>query len=158
MKIAIVFTSQTGHTEELVLLLSEIILMNEVDVELFRVEQFPILDIDKYAGIVIGTYTWGNGEIPLEMKELYHAFERQNVKHVITGVAGTGDSGYSRFCGAVDEFRNMLYVHTKLAVSLKIEVSTQMKDLDRCIRFVDILLEHLHLKKNEKFFNLKSIG
>lgn len=147
MKIAVVYSSKTGNTEELADLICGLFLQKKVEVSLYRIEHFPMLDINRFDGIVIGTYTWGNGEIPLEMMELYRAFETQAVKGIVTGVIGTGDSGYPAFCGAVDEFRNMLFVHTQLTVTLKIEVTPQKKDLERCQRFVDILLEHIYQQK-----------
>lgn len=147
MKIAIVYSSKTGNTEELAGRICQLFLMKDIRVSLFRIEQFSVQDVSKFAAVVIGTYTWGNGEIPQEMMELYRAFETQDVKQVVTGVMGTGDSGYPKFCGAVDEFKNMLYVHTNLIVTLKIEVSLQMKDIDRCSRFVNIFLEELIQKQ-----------
>ncbi|MFL6561379.1 MAG: flavodoxin domain-containing protein [Bacillus sp. (in: firmicutes)] len=147
MKIAIVYSSKTGNTEELAGRICQLFLMKDIRVSLFRIEQFSVQDVSKFAAVVIGTYTWGNGEIPQEMMELYRAFETQDVKQVVTGVMGTGDSGYPKFCGAVDEFKNMLYVHTNLIVTLKIEVSLQMKDIDRCRRFVNIFLEELIQKQ-----------
>jgi flavodoxin I len=147
MKLAIVYSSKTGNTEEVVHLIQQLFLMNQLEVTLFRVEEFPIDDLPNYHAVVIGTYTWGNGDIPQEMLELYSAFETQDVKRVLTGVIGTGDSGYPIFCGAVDKFKDMLYVQTNLIVTLKIEVSLQMKDIDRCGRFVDIFLDRLRRKQ-----------
>jgi flavodoxin I len=136
MRIALVYTSKTGNTEALMEVIKECFKEQEIDLTVSRVEHFPLNDLARFNAIVIGTYTWGNGEIPSEMMKLYRAFEQQSVKNVVTGVAGTGDSGYHHFCGAVDEFRNMLYVHTNLAVTLKIEVVPQPSDIDRCRRFV----------------------
>ncbi|MBT2737738.1 flavodoxin domain-containing protein [Bacillus sp. ISL-7] len=147
MKIAIVYSSKTGNTEELAQRIFHLFLKKNVMVSLFRIEQFRVRDLSQFAAIVIGTYTWGNGEIPQEMMELYRAFETQDVKKVLTGVIGTGDSGYPKFCGAVDEFKDMLYVHTNLIATLKIEVSLQMKDMDRCSRFVTIFLDQLSQKQ-----------
>lgn len=147
MKIAIVYSSKTGNTEELAQRIFHLFLNKNVMVSLFRIEQFRVRDLSQFAAIVIGTYTWGNGEIPQEMMELYRAFETQDVKKVLTGVIGTGDSGYPKFCGAVDEFKNMLYVHTDLIATLKVEVSLQMKDIDRCSRFVTIFLDQLSRKQ-----------
>lgn len=141
MKLAIVYSSKTGNTEEVVELIRQLFLMNKVDVTLFRIEEFQITDLINYEAVVIGTYTWGNGEIPQEMMELYRAFETQDVKKVLTGVVGTGDSGYSKYCGAVDEFKDMLSVHTNLMVTLKIELTLQMSDLVKCQRFVNILVD-----------------
>ncbi|PGY08078.1 flavodoxin domain-containing protein [Bacillus sp. AFS031507] len=147
MKIAIVYSSKTGNTEELAQLIFHLFLKKNVMVSLFRIEQFRVRDLSQFEAVVIGTYTWGNGEIPQEMMELYRAFETQDVKKVLTGVIGTGDSGYPKFCGAVDEFKDMLYVHTNLIATLKIEVNLQMKDIDRCSRFVTIFLDQLSRKQ-----------
>jgi flavodoxin I len=57
-----------------------------------------------------------------------------------TAVFGTGDSCYPMFCGAVDQFRDMLYVHTNLAATLKVELRPQERDFQRCEKFVEALL------------------
>jgi flavodoxin I len=145
MKIAIVYSSKTGNTEELVHLIQELFIRKNVVVKIFRIEQFDINDLNYYEAIVIGTYTWGNGNIPHEMMGIFRAFEMKDLKNIVTAVVGTGDSGYPNFCGAVDEFKSMLYYHTHLAVTLKIEVSPQKEDLNRCIRFVEIVLEKVLL-------------
>ena len=85
----------------------------------------------------------GDGEIPTEMIPLYQAFENQNVKHILTGVVGTGDRFYPHFCGAVDEFRDMLYVQTNLTVTLKVELSLQQSDMSRCTKFVELILQRM---------------
>ena len=139
MKIAFVYTSKTGNTEELVFYIRDLFLENNITVDLFRVEDFPIQDLTSFDAIIIGTYTWGDGEIPVEMTALYRTFESEDVGHIVTGAVGTGDSFYPQFCGAIDAFRDMLYVHSRLAATLKIEVALQTKDLERCRRFVDII-------------------
>ncbi|EKN65279.1 flavodoxin [Neobacillus bataviensis LMG 21833] len=141
MNLAIVYTSKTGNTEELVSFLKDLFFKKKITVQLFRIEQFPLQDLTAFDGIIIGTYTWGDGEIPAEMLALYRAFETENVEHIATGVVGTGDSFYPHFCGAVDAFRDMLYVHSQLAVTLKVEISLETKDLDRCRRFVELFLK-----------------
>jgi flavodoxin I len=147
MRIALVYCSKTGNTEELVMLLYKFFLKQLSNVHLYRIDEFPINQINRYDAIVIGSYTWGDGNIPHEIISLYHAFESQDVKKVITGVVGTGDRFYPKFCGAVDEFRDMLFVHTHLAVTMKVELSPQMKDMNSCWRFVHIILDHLRKEK-----------
>ena len=147
MKVAIIYSSKTGNTEEVVHLIWKLFLVEQIDVTLYRIEEFQIRDLINYEAVVIGTYTWGNGEIPQEMMELYRAFETMDVKRTMTGIVGTGDSGYPKFCGAVDEFRDMLYVHTKLIVTLKIEVNLQMNDIERCRKFVGIFMDQLNQKQ-----------
>lgn len=147
MTMAIVYSSKTGNTEEVVHLISQLVLKEKIDVTVFRVEEFPITNLPNYEAVVIGTYTWGNGEIPQEMIELYHAFETMDGKKILTGVVGTGDSGYPKFCGAVDEFKDMLYVHTNLMVTLKLELSLQRNDMVKCQRFVNIFVNELSRKQ-----------
>ena len=99
------------------------------------------MKVDQYDIVVITTYTWGSGDVPKEMKPIYRAFEELDVKHLITGVARTGDRFYANFCGAVDESKDMLFVHTNLAVTLKIELMPQSCDLKRCGQFVERILQ-----------------
>ncbi len=147
MKIAIVYSSKTGNTEELVKYLYELFSLHFIKIELYHVDQFPLSKLSEYDAIVIGTYTWGDGEIPTEMLPLYEAFEKQEVKHMLTGIVGTGDSLYPQFCGAVDEFRDMLYVQTDLAVTLKVELSPQPSDIKRCCKFVELFVERIRKKQ-----------
>jgi flavodoxin I len=143
MKVAIVYTSGTGNTEEVATIMHSLL-----NAELFTVTQFKLSEMTKYDAIIIGTYTWGDGDIPEEMIRLYKAFELHDVKHVVTGIFGTGDSFYPKFCGAVDQFRDMLFVHTNLAVTLKIEQMPQLQDVHRCKKFVDSMLFRLEQKKS----------
>lgn len=141
MKIAIVYTSKTGNTEEVVHMIQQLFIQKKVDVSVFRICQFSINDLSDYDVVVIGTYTWGDGNVPIEMVDLYHGFEDLNLQSLVTAVVGTGDRGYSKFCGAVDVFKDMLYVKTNLAAILKIEVTPQPKDLNRCMQLVDSVFE-----------------
>ncbi|WP_406580540.1 flavodoxin domain-containing protein [Bacillus salipaludis] len=143
MKLAIVYTSKTGHTEELAHCIRDLFYEKKIEVRLFQIEQFPLQDLSAFDGVIIGTYTWGDGEIPGEMLALYQAFEAADVKHVVTGVIGTGDSFYPHFCGAVDAFRDMLYVHSRLAVTLKVEVALQATDFARCQKFAGVFWNKL---------------
>ncbi|NRD78162.1 flavodoxin domain-containing protein [Bacillus sp. BRMEA1] len=143
MKIAIVYSSKTGNTEELVNILCQLFLLHDKKPDVYKIEDFPLQSLQTYDGIIIGTYTWGDGDIPVEMLPLYEAFEHQDVKRIITGVFGTGDRFYPNFCGAVDEFRDMLFVRTNLAVTLKVELAPQSSDIKNCGKFVELFLTRL---------------
>ncbi len=143
MRIAIVYSSKTGNTEEVVDHLWQLFVEKQVQADCFRAEKFPTADVMDYDAIVIGTYTWGNGEIPREMRAIYEMFETYNLKDLVTGVVGTGDTCYPRFCGAVDKFRDMLFIQSNLAATLKIELTPQQEDYIRCNRFVEIIMERV---------------
>lgn len=150
-KIALVYSSKTGNTKELVDILGEMFHAYDSEIFVARIDEFEMETLNQFDAIVIGLYTWGDGEIPTEMLPLYRAFENQDVQNVVTGVVGTGDQFYPKFCGSVDEFRDMLYVHTQLAVTLKVELLPQMQDLERCRKFVETLIGRLRLEsRNQK--------
>ncbi|MBD8069585.1 flavodoxin domain-containing protein [Bacillus sp. PS06] len=144
MKVAIVYSSITGNTLELSARIYNLLQEKLIDVVLYEVKDFELSFLDQLDGLIIATYTWGDGMIPKEMEPLYEAFEKKNLKHVITGVTGTGDRFYPHFCGAVDQFRDMLFVHSNLAVTLKVELKPQISDEVRCGQFVDLLLQRYH--------------
>lgn len=143
MNLAIIYTSVTGNTKELAAILGGFIKGFGVDVQMFSIKEFPLRQLGQYDAVVIGTYTWGNGEIPEEMLPLHWAFENQETETIVTGVFGTGDQFYPHYCGAVDKFRDMLFVQSELAVTLKVELTPQLQDLKRCRKFAEIVVSRL---------------
>ncbi|MGH2316276.1 flavodoxin domain-containing protein [Planococcus sp. SE5232] len=137
-KLAIVYASVTGNTEHLAEMLQEAAQKQSLDAKLYRVEEFPLFELSSYDGVLIGTYTWGSGEIPEEMHAFYQAIERLDRKELHTAVFGTGDSFFSEFCGAVDRFRDMLFVKTQLVATLKVELMPQPSDAPRCEKLVEL--------------------
>lgn len=136
---AIVYTSVTGNTQHLAEMLQTAMLNREIVVELYRIEEFPLGMLPCFDRILIGTYTWGSGEIPAEMYDLYQAIEQLGNKELKTAVFGTGDSFFAEYCGAVDRFRDMLYVKTSLIASLKVELMPQPKDVVRCEKLAALI-------------------
>ncbi|WP_059172854.1 flavodoxin domain-containing protein [Bacillus sp. FJAT-27445] len=145
-KIGIVYESVTGNTRDLAESLQYAFYQYGISPLFCKTSQFPLKKLKDFDAIVIVTYTWGSGEIPSPMQTVYEAIELQDLKHVITGIAGTGDSFYPHFCGAVDAFRDMLFVKTTLAATLKVELAPQDTDLPRCRLFIESMLKRLGQK------------
>ena len=141
MKAVILYTTVTGNTETLAKMIYSNLLCYFERVEIFRIVEFPLEKVVEYSVVVIGTYTWGDGAIPKEMLELYTAIEQLDTKHITTGVFGTGDTFYPHYCGAVDKFRDMLFVQTNLAVTLRVELLPQVQEEKKCKKFAKILFE-----------------
>lgn len=141
-KLAIVYASVTGNTEQLAEMLQEAALKHGLRTELYRVEEFPLSELSSCDGVLIGTYTWGSGEIPEEMHDLYQAIERLDSRQLQTAVFGTGDSFFAEFCGAVDRFRDMLFAKTRLVATLKVELMPQPSDRSRCEKLVKLIKPH----------------
>lgn len=136
---AIVYASVTGNTKQLAEMLQTAMLNRGIQAELYRIEEFPLGNLSCFNHLLIGTYTWGSGEIPAEMHELYQAIEKFDNKELKTAIFGTGDSFFAEFCGAVDRFKDMLYVKTKLIASLKVELMPQPKDVMRCEKLAELI-------------------
>ncbi|WP_079708849.1 flavodoxin domain-containing protein [Paraliobacillus ryukyuensis] len=143
MKAAIIYTSITGNTEALAEEIYQGMISKGIEVDFIPVDDLDYDMLPSYDVIAIGTYTWDNGDLPMEMEDLFTAFEEMDMKHVTTGVFGTGDSFYPYYCGAVNLFRDMLFVHTNLAVTLKVELTPQISDSKRCEKFCDRLMGQL---------------
>lgn len=143
MKAAIIYSSITGNTVTLAEAIELEMRQNKIDVDLIPINELDYQQLSCYDTIVIGTYTWGTGDLPPEMDELFFTIETRDFQHVTTGVFGTGDSFYPYFCGAVDLFRDMLYVHTNLAVTLKVELLPQSEDLAKVKTFCQRLVTPL---------------
>ena len=111
--------------------------------ELWPVIDFQPAELLRYDAVLVGTYTWGSGEIPKEMHGLFEAFESPNRTGLVTAVFGTGDSFFAEFCGAVDRFRDMLFVQTELAATLKIELTPQEADIIRCEKLIASVTKRL---------------
>ncbi|WP_244440900.1 flavodoxin domain-containing protein [Neobacillus jeddahensis] len=143
MKVAIVYTSVTGNTLDLAQELYRLFLRQTVDIVLYQIVDFPLSQLRSLDGVVIGSYTWGSGEIPREMWGLYDEIASLDRHDWVSAVFGTGDSLYPNYCGAVDRFRDMLYVHTNLAATLKVELAPQIQDGPRCQRFVESVIRRV---------------
>lgn len=142
-KVAIVYASATGNTQAVAEILTAIARLKPLVIDVWKVEDFPLAELSRCDAVLVGTYTWGSGEIPREMHRLYEAFESLGRKDLVTGVFGTGDSFFPEFCGAVDRFRDMLFVHTDLAATLKVELMPQDKDYQRCEKLMTSIVARL---------------
>lgn len=130
-RIAVVYTSVSGHTEQLALQMARALELYG-RVETHEVCSMPVALLQEVDILAIGTYTWDSGELPKQMEEVYEDIEQLGRKELITIAFGTGDRFYPNFCGAVDLLRDMLYVRTTLAAVLKVELAPQPKDRERC--------------------------
>ncbi len=140
MKIAIVYHSAGGNTKAL----ADMIASYLPEASLFKVTNFDPTTLSSYTGLLVGTYTWGDGELPAKMIPFYKELEAHTISHLVTGVFGTGETNYHHFCGAVNQFRDMLYVHSSLAVTLKIEQMFQASDVPRIQKFTTIFKQAVY--------------
>ncbi|RRN72281.1 flavodoxin [Peribacillus simplex] len=133
-KVAIVYHSAGGNTKALAEAIGSLL----PGAGLYQLHEFDLDTLPDYDALIVGTYTWGNGELPAKSAALYKELEQLPIAHLKTGVFGTGETNYNHFCGAVDHFRDMLFAKSQLAVTLKIEQMYQESDLPRLQKFASL--------------------
>jgi len=134
VSIAIVYHSAGGNTKAI----AEAIASFMPESQLFRVSEVDIPKLTAFDGLIVGTYTWGNGELPEKMVAFFQELEALDLTHTVTAVFGSGETNYKHFCGAVDIFRDMLFAKSRLAVTLKIEQMYQDSDYVKIKRFTSL--------------------
>lgn len=136
-KVLVVFASMTGNTEEIADLIEE-----GLQSEGAVVDKYDVLDVDaskmeEYDSIILGAYTWGEGEIPDEFEEFYDEMAGMDLTGKSFAVFGSGDRSYEYFCGAVDLIEAMISETggTVILDGLKIELNPDGDDHDKCLAF-----------------------
>lgn len=144
-KVAIVYCSNTGNTKEVALGLSAAFQRAGCKVDVYGHREFYKSILHEYDAVILGTYTWGDGEIPEKFKPVVDEFKhkRNEFFRLVTGVFGTGETCYPKFCGAVDHIEIVLYTWTDLTVTLKVEQSPQQSDMDKFPVFVNHIIKEL---------------
>lgn len=100
MRALIAYCSYSGNTKEVAELLKESLLENDVVADIHRIGADPLMNPEHYDLILIGTFTWGKGKVPDEVKDfvLQIGYKPDHV-----AVFGTGDTqfgGDELFCHA----------------------------------------------------------
>ncbi len=107
-KVLVVYASMTGNTEEM----AESIVQGVKDagVEVVSKEAFDAApeELNDYDGIIIGAYTWGDGELPDEFLDFYEGMDGLDLSGKKAAVFGSGDTSYPIYCGAVDTIEQKL--------------------------------------------------
>lgn len=135
MRLAIVYHSSGGNTKAL----TDEIAARLPKAEVFRVTEFDPATLCDYDGLLIGTYTWGSGEIPRRMVPFYEAIQDMDISHLRTAVYGTGETSYRFYCGAVNQFTNILNGRSQFVATLKVEQMLQESDLKRVDRLCELM-------------------
>ncbi len=108
MNVLIVFTSMTGNTELMTKTIG-----NELRCLGFSVTEKDAFEaetdgLDFYDVLLIGSYTWGDGDLPDEIVDFYEELGKLDLTDKEAAVFGSGDSSYEHFARAVDIFEESL--------------------------------------------------
>lgn len=117
----IAYASVSGNTKEVAKLIAEELTHKQQDVTLYCMngnEQFP--HVSDYDAMLIGTYTWGSGDTPFDVKDFVADVGYKPEKVFVFGTGDTQFGGDDMFCMAADKLAK--FYHSPIA-PLKIEQS-----------------------------------
>ena len=131
-RILILYASSTGNTEEIACLLQKEINQEEFKLTLKNLEmdEMDALQLVDYDGILFGTYTYDDGDLPFETEIFSDQLETIDLSGKVVGVFGSGDTAYYLFCQAVDVMKEK-FKQTSAAViehTVKIDLDPNEKE------------------------------
>lgn len=107
-KIIIVYASMSGNTEEIAEEIAAGIREAGIDPVVKSVMDVSGVDLVNYDGILLGAYTWGDGDLPDEFEDFYDELEDLDLSGRKSGAFGSADSSYTHFGAAVDTIEERL--------------------------------------------------
>ncbi|WP_150273714.1 flavodoxin [Paenibacillus tepidiphilus] len=136
-KVLVAFASLTGNTEEMAELIVEGIRAAGGEAVMKSVTDCNAVEIAEYEGVLLGAYTWGDGELPDEFLDFYEEMDELDLKGLKSAVFGSGDTGYEIYCGAVDQLAAKLQERGAVIVqdSLKVEYGPNAAEKELCRGF-----------------------
>ncbi|MFC0524399.1 flavodoxin [Pontibacillus salicampi] len=137
-QILIGFASMSGNTEEMADLLKEDLENAGHTVTMDEIEELEADSLQQYEGVLIGCYTWNDGDLPYEAEDFYEELANVDLTGVKAAVFGSGDTAYPQYCEAVHTFEDQLKAQGAAIVQegLKVEMApTTDEDFDAIEQF-----------------------
>ncbi|QDS33314.1 flavodoxin [Brevibacillus brevis] len=137
MSILMVYASMTGNTQEIAEAIAEGIRSTGAELEIKEVMDANAKELEAYDGILLGAYTWGDGELPDECMDFYEEMDDIDLSGKKVVAFGSCDSAYEHVGAAVDILLKKASergAETPLE-GLKIELSPTAKEEETCKAF-----------------------
>jgi flavodoxin I len=136
-KLLMVYTSMTGNTEEIANAIAEGIREEGIDLEVKEVLDADAKELEEYDGILLGAYTWGDGELPDDFLDFYDDMDELDLSRKKAAVFGSCDSNYEKYGAAVDILIDKLKeVGAEVVLEgLKIELVPTNEEREKCKQF-----------------------
>lgn len=137
MRVLIAYLSYSGNTEEVAEIIGAELTRDGFHVDWHCISVDPPIDVSVYDYIFLGTFTWGHGSTPDEIKDfvLEVGYKPDNI-----AVFGTGDTqfgGVDDFCVAVDR---LVKFYESPWEGLKIEQSPRGSQEEHVINWLEGVL------------------
>ncbi|UFJ39269.1 flavodoxin [Brevibacillus humidisoli] len=148
-KIVLVYASMTGNTEEIADAVAEGIQETGVSVDIRQVLDVNAAELAEYEAILLGAYTWGDGELPDEFLDFYDDLDQLDLSDKKGAVFGSCDSSYPHYGAAVDILTEKLRERGCDIVreGLKIELAPSNEEKEQCRQFGRQFVSSLQIAK-----------
>lgn len=137
MDCIIVYTSMTGNTEKMAKAIGDGLKESGIHAAIKdSILVFPD-ELLNYDGILLGSYTWNNGELPDELVDFYEEMNQIDLSGKRAAVFGSGDTAYPNFCKAVEILEERLLNQRAMIVlpGLKMEQGPIDTEIGQCRDF-----------------------
>ncbi|MFD1706475.1 flavodoxin [Siminovitchia sediminis] len=103
-RILLLYASMTGNTEEMANIAGKYLEEQGIPVtrKCFDADNIQAEELTEYDGIMFGTYTYDDGDLPWEVEDFYEDLLKIDLTGKRVAVFGSGDSFYPEFGKAVD--------------------------------------------------------
>ncbi len=98
----IIYGTTMGNTEILAGKIDSVLKSREVETTMKNVTDASVNELSEYDVILLGSSTWGDGELQDDFAVFYSDLEEVDLKGKKAAVFGPGDSSYENFCEAVN--------------------------------------------------------
>ncbi|RSL32457.1 flavodoxin [Salibacterium salarium] len=150
VEVLLAFVSMSGNTEEIADLIEDqfddtSVTVTRKDIDMDGLEAESLEDYD---GILIGTYTWGDGDLPFELEDFHDDLDDVDLTGKDAAVFGSCDSSYAEYGKAIDIMSEKLKAQGAAIVldNLKIELDPQDEDVTRCETFAQDFIKKIQTK------------
>src|SRR4051794_5887064 len=102
-KMILIYASMGGNTEMMAEEVANGVRQAGEDLEVIDImDGIEASALENYDGVLLGSYTWGDGELPDDFLDFYDEMESINLTGKKAAVFGSCDSAYPNFGAAVD--------------------------------------------------------
>lgn len=149
-KVLMVYASLSGNTEIITDIIAEHLteIGHQVVVKSFDFDVIDMTTLHEYDAVLVGTYTWDDGELPYESEDFYIDVETVDISDIIFGVYGSADSFYDTYGLAIDLMADRIKNQggNLLAERLKIDLEPNNSDMPLIEEFVNRISRMIETK------------
>src|SRR5690606_6769602 len=139
VRILICYASFSGNTQEVAKIMMDKLTLDGHEVSLYRIGSGQIPDPRQYDVMFLGTFTWGKGATPIDVKDFVYELGYTPPNIYVFGTGDTQFGGYQLFCYATVKLAKF---YQSTYPPLKIEQSPRGFQEIKVIEWTEGVMKH----------------